>query len=125
MEYYSGKSNTKKSTPFNPEEIYRNLTLDDNDTIIEGKLDCVRFDDKGRKIPLNRKIDIWYILDANQHRYRMYTNETKYGEFQEIIYYPKRSVFRIKNIDNLRSDWKKAHPKERNVSLESFIEVKI
>jgi hypothetical protein len=109
IKYYSGKSGTKKSTPFNPEEVYRNLTLDDNNTIILGKLDCVKFDDKDRKIPLNRQIDILYIYDPKQHRCRLYTYETKYGDFKEIAYSKKTGTFVIKGIDRLRRKWDKEH----------------
>jgi SNF2 family DNA or RNA helicase len=103
------KKEPKKTKPFNPEEVYRNLTLDDNDTIIEGKLECVHFDKDGRKIPLNRQLDIWYIYDSNQKRYRMYTDETKYGDYKEIVYSKKTGTFTIKGIDTLRREWDKAH----------------
>ena len=56
---------------------------DIQDWVSNGKMNCIRI---GTKIPLNQTIDVLYIWDKNRHEYRIYTDGTKYGEWQEIVY---------------------------------------
>jgi hypothetical protein len=66
-----------------------------------------------RAIPLKNnpdfKVDVHYIFDEKQGKYRMYTDDTKYGERKEIIFDNKKQCFTIKNLNKLRKKWNKAH----------------
>jgi len=52
----------------------------------------------------NRFIDIVYEWDSNQHKYRIFTDELKYGNHIEIIE-NINGDYEVKNLEKLRRDW--------------------
>jgi len=55
------------------------------------------------------RIDVHYIYDGRNGGYRMYADDTKYGEHKEIIFYIDKQCFTIKNLDRLRRNWNETH----------------
>jgi hypothetical protein len=69
-----------------------------------------------RALPLKNHptfwIDVHYIFDEEIGKYRMYTDDTKYGERMEIIFDNEKQCFTIKNLDKLRKKWNETHKDE-------------
>jgi len=66
-----------------------------------------------RELPLKNnpdfRIDVHYIHDGTRGGYRMYTDDTKYGEHKEIIFDKDKQYFVIRNIDRFRRRWNDTH----------------
>lgn len=55
------------------------------------------------------RTDLHLIFDEKQGKYRMYTDDTKYGEQKEIIFSKENQDLIIKNLNKLREKWNDAH----------------
>ena len=72
------------------------------------------------------RIYVLYEKDSSG-RYRMFTDDLKYGEHLEIFYDNKQQMYTIKNLDSLRAEWRKNHPGENVIDnvIENFVEVNL
>ena len=79
-----------------------------------------------RELPLKNNpdfsIDVHYIYDAKKGGYRMYTDDTKYGRHQEIIFDIDKHCFTIKNLDRLRKNWNKTHKDKVKRVMDRFFD---
>jgi len=61
------------------------------------------------KIHPEFRIDVHYIFDDNQQKYRMYIDDLKYKRRMEIIYSNDKKCFVIKSIEYYRNEWNTTH----------------
>jgi len=60
-------------------------------------------DDKKR---VKQPIEVMYIWDENQSEYRIYTNDTIYGDFVELIFDNSKQRYVMKNVKSLKPELK-------------------
>ena len=70
----------------------------------------------------DRYIDIIYEWDEDSKKYKIYTDETIYGNRQEIIYSNEVDCFVIKNIKKLKEKWNEDHGISDN-PFDKFLEL--
>ena len=70
---------------------------------------------------LDRYIDITYEWHKPTRKYRMFTDELKYGDHLEIVCDKRNQNYTVKYLDKLRAEWRKKHPNVKECIVEDDV----
>ena len=59
----------------------------------------------------SHKVEVLYEYDEHQQKYRLFTDEVKYGKHLEVIFSNEKQCFVIKDFYKLKERWYKTHGK--------------
>jgi len=62
------------------------------------------------------------VYSDSEKKYRLFTDSLKYSDNLEVVFDKKFQFYTIKDLSNLRSNWRRTHPDEliKNVYFENF-----